>query len=319
MGIERLGDPADDLIGTSRPMRELLALLKKVAPHSMAVLVTGDTGTGKELIARAIHQLSPRCDCPLVAISCPALGEALSESEIFGHVRGAFTGLTADRAGVFERAQGGTLLFDDVGELPMAVQARLLRVLETGRVTRIGSNEPVAVDVRVVATTHRALDREVAAGRFRADLYYRLNVFHVRVPSLRDRASDIPLLIDHLLGRIAGALDRPVLGVSADARRRLVEWEWPGNVRELHNVLASAALIAATDVIQEIDLPPAIARAAAVAVTPIAELERAEVARAMEETHGNKMEAARRLGISRRALYRRLEKFGVNRKVSEAA
>jgi DNA-binding NtrC family response regulator len=319
MGIDALRTSSRELIGTSQPMRELLALLGKVAPHSMPVLITGETGTGKELIARALHRLGPRREHGFISISCPAHGEALSEPEIFGHVRGAFTGLTTDRAGLFERAHGGTLLLDDVGVLPLALQGRLLRVLETGTVARIGSNEPIAVDVRVVATTHRALDREVAAGRFRADLYYRLNVFQVRVPSLRDRASDMPLLIEHLLKGISRALDRQVRGVSDAARRRLIEWEWPGNVRELHNVLASAALAASSDIIQEHDLPRVLVHKGGAPVTPIAELERAEVARAMAETHGNKMEAARRLGISRRALYRRLEKFGVDHKISEAA
>jgi two-component system response regulator HydG len=319
MGTDAFRAPGDELIGNSRPMRELFALLGKVAPHSMAVLVTGETGTGKELIARAIHGLGPRRDRPFVSVSCSALGEALTESEIFGHVRGAFTGLTEDREGVFERAHGGTLLLDDVGELPRTVQARLLRVLETGKVMRIGSNAPIVVDARIIATTHRALDADAAEGRFRADLYYRLNVFQVRVAPLRDRRKDIPLLIDHLLDRITRALDRPVRGVTTDARRRLMEWDWPGNVRELHNVLASAALVAATDVIEEGDLPPALVQGSAASVTPIAELERAEVVRAMAETHGNKMEAARRLGISRRALYRRLEKFAVEPNVSEAA
>jgi DNA-binding NtrC family response regulator len=253
-----------------------------------------------------------------VSVSCSSLGEALFASEIFGHVRGAFSTLTEDRAGVFERAHGGTLLLDNVDGLPMAVQARLLRVLETGTVARIGSNAPIAVDVRVIATTHRALDCDIVTGRFRADLYHRLRVVQVRVPPLRDRRGDIPALIEHLLNRISRAQDRPLRSVTANARRRLIEWDWPGNIRELHNVLASAAAIAATDLIEEGDLTE-LARQAAASVTPIAELERAEVARAMAETHGNKMEAARRLGISRRALYRRLEKFGVDPKVSEAA
>jgi two-component system NtrC family response regulator len=310
--------PGDELIGTSRPMRELSALVGKVAPHSMAVIISGETGTGKALIARAIHGLGPRRDGPFVSVSCSSLGEALFASEIFGHVRGAFTTLTEDRAGVFERAHGGTLLLDDVDGLPMAVQARLLSVLETGTVARIGSNAPIAVDVRVIATTHRALDCDIVTGRFRADLYHRLSVVQLRVPPLRDRRGDIPALIEHLLDRISRAQDRPLRSVTADARRRLIEWDWPGNVRELHNVLASAAAIAATDLIEEGDLTE-LARQAAASVTPIAELERAEVARAMAETRGNKMEAARRLGISRRALYRRLEKFGVDPKVSEAA
>ncbi len=318
MAIDAFRASSDDLIGTSRPMRELSALLVKVAPHAMAVLVTGETGTGKELIARAIHRLGPHRDGPLVSVSCSALGEALSESAIFGHVRGAFTGLTEDREGVFERAHGGTLLLDDVGEMPMTVQGRLVRALETGTVARVGSNRPIAVDVRVIATTYRAIDADVAEGRFRADLYYRLNAFQVRTTPLRDRRGDIPVLIAHLLDRISCALDRPLRGVTDEARRHLMEWDWPGNVRELHNVLAGAALVATSDVIHEIDLPQAFARKAA-SVTPIAELERAEVARAMAETHGNKMEAARRLGISRRALYRRLEKFAAAPDVSEAA
>jgi two-component system response regulator HydG len=319
MGIDAFRASGDDLIGTSRPMRELLVLLAKVAPHSMPVLVTGETGTGKALAARAIHRQGPRHSRPFVVVSCSALGEGFIESELFGHVRGAFTGLTEPRAGIFERADGGTLLLDNVGELSMAAQGRLVRVLESGQVTRLGSNDPIAVDVRVVATTDRALEREVAESRFRADLYYRLCAFRVRVSPLRDRRGDLPMLIDHLLVRISRTLDRPIRGVTADARRRLMEWDWPGNVRELHNVLASAAVVTESGVIEETDLPPELKHERPASVTPIAELERAEVARAMAETHGNKMEAARRLGISRRALYRRLEKFGGASKVSEAA
>ena len=171
-------------------MGELFALLGKVAPHRMPVLVTGETGTGKELVARALHRHGPRRAHPFVVVSCSALGEGLSESELFGHVQGAFTGLTADRPGVFERAHGGTLLLDDVGELSTTVQGRLVHVLEPGYVARLGSNDPVAVDVRVIATTHRALERDVAEQRFRADLYYRLNAFRVRVPPSRDRVTD---------------------------------------------------------------------------------------------------------------------------------
>jgi DNA-binding NtrC family response regulator len=319
MGTGRFRIPGDELIGASRPMQELSALIARVAPHSMAVLVTGETGTGKELVARAIHWLGPRHNGPFVSVTCAPLGKALSESEIFGHVRGAFTDLTEDRAGVFERADGGTLLLDDVGDLPLSVQARLVNVIENGKVTRIGTNEPSSVDVRVIATTPRALDVEVAAGQFRGDLYYRLNVFQIRVAALRDRRNDIPLLIEHLLGRLSHSLNRPLHGVTAEAQKRLTEWSWPGNVRELYNVLASAALNTASDIIQEDDLPSALTCRTGASVTPIAELERAEVARAMAETHGNKMEAARRLGISRRALYRRLEKFGMTSKVAEAA
>jgi len=318
MGID-VFPTSSELIGTSRPMRELFALLGKVAPHRMPVLVTGETGTGKELVARALHRYGPRRAQPFVVVSCSALGEGLSESELFGHVQGAFTGLTAARPGVFERAHGGTLLLDDVGELSTTVQGRLVHVLESGYVARLGSNDSIAVDVRVIATTHRALERDVAEQRFRADLYYRLNAFRVRVPPLRDRRSDIPLLIDHLLSQISRGVSHPI-GVTSDARRRLIERDWPGNVRELHNVLASAAAIAESNVIGESDLPAEIAHAGGATVTPIAELERAEVVRAMVETQGNKMEAARRLGISRRSLYRRLEKFGVTLlKVPEAA
>jgi DNA-binding NtrC family response regulator len=319
MGIDPFPASGDDLIGTSRPMRELSALLGKIAPHSMPVLVTGETGTGKELVARALHRRGPRHGHPFVVVSCSALGGGLLESELFGHVRGAFTGLTDARAGLFERAHGGTLLLDDVGELPLAAQGRLVRVLETGHVVRLGSNDSIAVDVRVIATTHRSLDCEIVENRFRADLYYRLSAFRIQVPPLRERRTDIPLLIDHLLLRISRSLKQSICGVTPDACRRLMEWDWQGNVRELHNVLARAALVAPTDVIDEHDLPAEIAGAGIGSVTPIAELERAEVVRAMAETHGNKMEAARRLGISRRALYRRLEKFGVAPKVSEAA
>jgi two-component system response regulator GlrR len=234
----------DMIIGQSPAVRELLATLDRIAPVDSPVLITGESGTGKELVARALHYSGPRADAPFVAINCAAIPEALFESELFGHVRGAFTGAVASRPGVFEAAQGGTLFLDELGDMPMSMQPKLLRVIETGQVTRVGSTETRQIDFRLVAATNRVLDDEVAAGRFREDLLYRVRVFNVNLPPLRERAEDVAPLVSHYLAQLAARDRRPTPVISKLALEKLLRHRWPGNVRELVNVLERATVLA---------------------------------------------------------------------------
>jgi DNA-binding NtrC family response regulator len=306
-----------DLIGRSAPMRELLALVRQVAPYAGTVLVTGETGSGKELVARALHRLGPRAARPLVAVNCSAIVETLFESELFGHVRGAFTGATEHRVGLLERAHGGTLLLDEIGELSPAMQAKLLRVLETGEVTRVGAADARRFDVHVIAATNRALHEDVQAGRFRADLFYRLQVVDLRVPPLRARRDDIGLLARTFAAAAAARFGRAIAGLDDEAVAALAAREWPGNVRELRHAVERAVMVAPGPRITAADVGAASARTGDApapslrVVRRIDDLEREAIGQALAATRGNKKEAARRLGISRRALYRRLEKFGL--------
>lgn len=313
------------MIGRSGVMQELFNLVRRIAPHARAALVTGETGSGKEGIARAIHQLGPRRNKKLLTINCSAVVETLFESELFGHVRGAFTGATDHKAGLFEVADGGTLFLDEIGELPLAVQAKLLRVIETGEVQRVGSLQPRKVDVRTVAATNRELEREAAGGRFRADLYYRLNVVELRVPSLRERPGDIPYLTAAFVKEFSARFGKPIERVSAAAERVLMAREWLGNVRELRNVLERACMLAEGAVLTERDLSaPVTGHPPKDLTSPagppartlsqnVSDVERAQLVRTLAETAGNKNEAALRLGISRRTLYRRLVEYGLLR------
>jgi two-component system response regulator HydG len=306
----------EGMVGRSAGMLELFSLIRRIAPHFTTALITGETGSGKELVARALHALSKRRDRAFVTVNCSAIVESLFESELFGHVRGAFTGATDTKPGLFERANGGTIFLDEIGELPLAMQAKLLRVLEQGEITKVGSSEAARLDVRVIAATNRALDHEVANGRFRADLFYRLNVVMLHMPPLRERREDVPLLVRAFLEEFARQFGKTFRGVSMRAEQLLGQYDWPGNVRELKNAVERACMLAEGDFLDDFDLvlrPIAAAAAAPTAgpIRPIADLERDEIVRALEETRGNKNQAARRLGISRRALYRRLEKFGL--------
>jgi DNA-binding NtrC family response regulator len=290
----------EGMVGRSPAMLELFSLVRRIAPHYTAALVTGETGSGKELVARALHVLSPRRDRAFIIVNCSAAEEMPFEGDL-------------------GRANGGTLFLKEVGELPPAMQIKLLGVLDDERATGVGWGEPPRLDMRVIAATHRPLERDVQTGRFRRDLYYRLGVVDLRVPPLRDRREDIPLLVRAFIDEYSRQFGKTIRGATPGAERRLVHHDWPANVRELRNTLERACLLAAGEFIDDGDIilkpvTPDAGPAAAFPggpVRPIADLERAEIVRALEETRGNKNQAARRLGISRRALYRRLEKFGL--------
>ncbi len=309
----------DGMVGTSRLMQELAATVRKVALYPSTVLITGESGTGKELIARSVHELSPRTDKPFVAVNCGAIPENLLESELFGHVRGAFTGAVRERPGLFEQADGGTLLLDEVGELPLGLQVKLLRVLQEQMLRRVGSSKDLEVDVRVVAATARDLEQEVHEGRFRDDLFYRLNVVRLRVPPLRDRREDIPQLAVHFLEAFSRRFDKPVLACSEEAMRVLVRSSWPGNVRQLENVIERATLMAEGAALELVDLPSELTESPTVDAEleelsikkRVAALERALIVEALERTEGNRTQAARLLEISYKALVYKIRDYGV--------
>jgi two-component system response regulator HydG len=313
------------MIGRSAVMQELFGLVRRIAPHARAALVTGETGAGKEGIARAIHLLGPRKQRKYVTVNCSAVVETLFESELFGHMRGAFTGATDNKAGLFESADGGTLVLDEIGELPGGLQAKLLRVLETGEVQRVGAVQPKKVDVRVVAATNRDLRRDAEEGRFRSDLYYRLNLVELHVPPLRERLDEIPYLVAAFVREFAAKFGKPIEGITPAAERALVGAGWPGNVRELRNVLERACMLCEGRALTDVDLrrcAPAVfatPRAAAAPPLPIPvdpgsdadrqARERERIGRVLAEERGNKRVAADRLGMSRRTLYRRMHEY----------
>jgi DNA-binding NtrC family response regulator len=308
------------LIGRSTAMRDLLELVATVAPTRASVLLEGESGTGKELFARAIHDQSPRRDRPMITINCAAMPEGLVESALFGHEKGAFTGATARAAGAFERAHQSTLLLDEISEMRLDLQAKLLRVIQEQEFERVGGRQPVQVDVRLVATTNRDLRTEVAEGRFRADLYYRLQVVPVRTPPLRERPEDIPLLVRHFLRAAADSLGVPEPDVPDDTMEYLSRYSWPGNVRELANAMERAVILARgrpmstalfADHLHLLEVPTP--RTAAVAASEeaelpinLADLEAIAIERALEATGGNRTRASRLLGISERTLRNKL-------------
>ncbi len=305
--------PRYRLVGSSTSMRKVIALIEKVAATDSTVLVRGASGTGKELVARALHSNSPRRIRPLVTINCAALQENLLESELFGHEKGAFTGAVSAKPGLVEVAEGGTLFIDEIGEMAPGLQAKLLRVLEDGHYRRVGGTREMNADVRVVAATNRELAEEIKNGRFREDLYYRLNVVSIFLPPLRDRRGDIPELVEHFLAtRQVGPLRSRI---DADALKALTAYSWPGNVRELANVLERAQILAENHIIAVEDLPENVAAALAGAPDTagdprhLSEVERRHVQAVLHEEKGNKVHAARVLGISRRSLYRLIEKY----------
>jgi two-component system response regulator AtoC len=327
----RLAAPPGDedafhaLVGRSAAMRAVYRLLEKAAAVDATVLLLGETGTGKELAARAIHYHSPRRERRFVPVNCGALPAELVESELFGHARGAFTGAAAAKPGLFQEAEGGTIFLDEVGELPLPAQVKLNRVLQEKEIRRVGETQATPVDVRVVAATHRDLRDEVRAGRFREDLFYRINVFSVPLPPLRDRPEDVPLLAAHFLEKHARALRRALSGFSPEAMRRLAGHSWPGNVRELENVVERAVAVAGGALVEAGDLPPDVAAAGAPAAGPVLaalpykdavagareRITRDYLVALMTELEGNVTKAAERAGLERESLHRLLRKHGL--------
>src|SRR5712664_2802563 len=311
----RLGD----LIGGSKTMQDVMRILEQVSPSSASVLITGETGSGKEILARTIHRLSPRAERPFIAINCSAIPESLMESEIFGHERGAFTGAAERRIGCFELADGGTLLLDEIGEMPAPTQAKLLRVLEDHKVRRLGSKVETPVDVRVLAATNKEPEQAVAKGELRQDLYFRLNVFHILLPPLRDHKEDIPLLVEHILREINAKHGRHVRGVNPEVLDLFAGYSWPGNVRELRNVLERAAIVSDRDLIGRASLPADFGHAPAAAASDLASLrfplgttveavERELILQTLASTN-NKTRAAELLGISLKTLHNKLKEY----------
>jgi two-component system response regulator PilR (NtrC family) len=315
-GRGRLGQ----IVGRSAAMQRVFELVEKVAAARTTVLITGESGVGKELIARAVHSKSPRAQAPFVPVNCGAIPEGLIESELFGHVKGAFTGAQADKPGLFEAAQSGTLFLDEIGELPLALQVKLLRAIQDRRIRAVGATDDAEVDVRIVAATNRDLQSEVRAGRFREDLYYRLNVVQVRVPPLRERREDVMPLADHFLRRFGAEQARPGLHLSREARRRLDDYGFPGNVRELENLIERAVTLSSGEEVTLDALPAPLRGAMAPALEGplppgfsleghLASIERELIDRALSEARGVKKDAAARLGLTFRQFRHRVKKL----------
>ena len=306
------------MVGTAPAMRHLFSLLEKVAQSEAPVMVRGESGTGKELAARAVHECSPRREGPFIQLNCAALNEALLESELFGHVKGAFTGAYRARPGRFEVATGGTLFLDEVGDIPLSVQAKLLRVLETKQIERVGDHRPIEVDVRIVSATNRDLDRLVAEGEFREDLYYRINALPVAMPALRERPEDIPWLATHFLGLVRQNSGKALTGLTPEALRSVVAYPWPGNVRELKSALEYASVLAETGRLETEHLPPHITAAnpsaqpaASHSGEETADAQRQALIEALRQSGGNQSRAAQLLGVSRVTVYNRMRKYGL--------
>ena len=315
----------DNIVGESPALRAVLRKVRQVASVETTVLLTGETGTGKELIARAIHDGSARKDRPLIKINCGAIPEGIVESELFGHEKGAFTGALQRRIGRFELADKGTLFMDEVGELPLETQVKLLRVLQEQEFERVGSTKPMKVDVRLVAATNRDVQREVAEGRFRADLFYRLNVFPIRIPPLRERVEDIPLLVEHFLAQFQRKLGKPLRSLTADSMEKLERYQWPGNIRELQNVLERACVVASGPVVSlgetlrasGAGIPVDVGAPSLPPLLPLEDSERAHIRRALDATGGRihgAEGAAELLGINPSTLRSRMQKLGISAK-----
>jgi two-component system response regulator AtoC len=313
----------ESMLGKSPRMLEIFKTIAKIADYKTTVLVTGESGTGKELVARAIHARSGRKGGPFVAVNCGAIPESLLESELFGHKKGAFTDANADRRGLFEEADGGTLFLDEIGELPLPLQVKLLRVLQEESIRRLGDTKDTKVDVRIVAATHRDLAAEAKAGRFREDLFYRINVLAIAVPALRERKEDLPLLIDHFLAKNNARLGTRIRGVSHEARRVLLEYPWPGNVRELENTIERAMVLCEGDVLEVVDLPERVRDALDPVQVQLASgelsikktmhaVEQILIRRALQKTRGNRTRAAELLELSHRALLYKLKDYGID-------
>ncbi len=308
-----------DIVGVSPLMRAVYEMIERAAPTNSTILITGETGTGKEIVARAIHSHSRRSTGPFVAIDCAAMAETLLESELFGHVRGAFTDARSVRSGLFSQAKGGTLFLDEIGEMSLSLQPKLLRALQQRSIRPVGADHEVLTDVRVIAATHRDLETFVEEGRFREDLFYRLNVIHLKLPALRARGGDVALLAETFLGQMSEKAGRRISGISRDATELLLAYPWPGNIRELQNCIERAVALASSDVIGIDDLPERVRtyQSSHVIVTSsdptellsMEEVERRYILRVLELVGGNKTQAAQILGLDRKTLYRRIEQY----------
>jgi len=314
-------DSLDGIVGASANIQDVLRMISRLKDTRTPVLIAGESGTGKELVARAIHFRGAMAQTPFIAVDCGSLVPTLMESELFGYEKGAFTGAVKSKAGLFQAANGGTIFLDEIGELPLEMQAKLLRVLQEREVRPVGSNTSVNVDVRVIAATNRDLEAAYREGTFRKDLYFRLNVVTVHLPALRERRSDIPMLVHHFLNRYAPGAN---LQVTPAAMKSLLQYEWPGNVRELENCVARAVTLGDRQVIDVVDLPPAIrseggessprvpVENSSLSTTALAEMERMTILKVFEQAHGDKALAGRMLGISRATLYRKLKRYNIS-------
>lgn len=315
---ENRDDPSTGIIGTSPPMQELIEMIGYVAPTEATVLIAGESGTGKELVAESLHRNSTRQDGPFVKVNCAALAETLLESELFGHEKGSFTGADRSREGKFVQADGGTLFLDEIGETSQAMQVKLLRVLQEQELQRVGGEETLYVNVRVIAATNRNLEEEVAAGNFREDLYYRLNVVMLTVPPLRERKEDIPDLVHFFVDKFAEKNRRTVQGITSECMQLLLDYHWPGNVRELENAIERGVILMRGEELTEKSLPLSLQKFSEKnqandtengTPSSLQEAEKMLILQTLEETEGNKSEAARRLGISRKTLQNKLQRY----------
>ncbi|QDU40196.1 Transcriptional regulatory protein ZraR [Maioricimonas rarisocia] len=315
----------EQLVGKSEAMKQVFHRIRLAADSDVTVFVSGESGTGKELAARAIHAQSPRRDEPFIAVNCSAIPETLLESELFGHVKGAFTGAVRDKIGMFQAADKGTLFLDEIGDVSPMIQLKMLRVIQEREIRRVGDDRPLPVDVRLITATNRNLKKLVQSGEFREDFYYRIHVFEIPLPPLRERRDDIPLLVDHFIREMAAAQNKPVTGIARDAMQRMMDHDWPGNVRELRNAIEHAFVTVAGEMISLLDLPPEVrtaqsphtGRQAAAAppeprpLTPQQEQERQRIIEALAETGGNRTEAARLLQTSRVTLWKKIRKYAI--------
>jgi two-component system response regulator HydG len=313
----------EGVIGDSPQMRDVIERLKRIAPTNAGVLIQGETGTGKELVAQAIHQNSPRKNKPFVALNCAALSENILESELFGHIKGAFTDASTDRVGKFEYAHGGTMFLDEVGDMPLPTQIKLLRVLENGEITRVGSNDPIKVNVRILSATNSNLEDAIEKGIFRSDLYHRLKVVTIRLPTLRQRSQDIPILIDYFIKQFTSEHAKQIRGVSPAARRKLLTYDWPGNVRQLRNVVESMVVVDYDGLLDVDDLPEELAgppespgettsdSLSHLVGKPLDEIEKLYISETLRLSGGNREEASKMLGIGERTLYRKIKEYNL--------
>jgi two-component system response regulator HydG len=308
------------ILGHSAVMQALFELVENVAMTDAPVLISGESGTGKELVAHAIHEVSARKDAPFIKVNCAALNENLLESEFFGHAKGAYTGADRARIGRFEAAHGGTIFLDEIGDIPPATQVKLLRVLEEKEIERVGEHTPIKVDVRIISATHRNLEDLVAKGVFREDLFFRINVFPIRCPALRERSEDIPAIVQRFIRQNSAKTEKKISGVTPEAMRKMVQYHWPGNVRELRNTVEYAFVLCPRGGIDERHLPPKILGADPQCPPPAAitkkddDTLKDELIRALRQTAGNQSEAGRLLGVSRITVWKRIKKFGIDLK-----